>query len=410
MAHRAVAVAPRTGSAYRPLPVLRPSPRLVTPVGRIADALTLASVFLLPNAGLAVGGVLGIGYGDILLGFAFIARAFHVLIGGIPMVRLRRWSFLLGITGAICGAGLISGIINGNPVTSLYIFLVIALLGTTLIVGTFGQDDHERNVRLIGTALALGCCLLALSSFYQPAVRGRTIGYAVHPNALGHSLIMGIAVIVWLIDRSTTFRQRVVWAGALVLCLAGLMNSGSRGGTLAVFVFGSLYLLLRGNLRVVLLTLAALWLAGLALLLGAVELGVGNPLERLFVGNTTSQFADLDRQEKLEENFEDIREDPIFGKGWDTISEIHVVYFQGWIGGGAVPAVLFMLLGVTMATMALWQPKRELALACGAAGIAVAWLFTNIITARDQWVFIALVFAQSPSPLVLGPQIRAALR
>src|SRR5690606_11613197 len=113
------------------------------------------------------------------------------------------------------------------------------------------------------------------------------------------------------------------------------------------------------------------------LILGFVDLGVGNPFDRLFGENLTANLADQDRRQRLENDFEDIREDPLFGKGWDTIAEIHVVYFQGWIGGGAVPATMFMALGATMMAMPLWQRRKEVALACGAAGIAVAWFLTN---------------------------------
>ncbi len=393
-----------------PAPAFRRQARVITPLGTIADGLTLLAAVLVPNGGLAVGGRLGIGYGDIAFGLALGARAVHYAVGGFPLRRLRRWSFLLGIVCALCGAGFISGLINGNPIASIYLFMVFALIGSIVLVGTFGSDEHEVNIRRLATAFALGCCVLALSSYFSPSAQGRNIGFSIHPNAMGHTLIMGLAVTIWLYDKSVAPLMRLAWGGGVVLCLAGIMQSGSRGGTLAALVLGGLYLVLRANLRVVLGTLAAVWIATTVLLLGAVDLGFGNPLERLFSGNLTTEYSDAERRILLADNLEDIGEDPIFGKGWDTITNIHIVYFQGWVGGGAVPALLLMILGVTMAAMPFWQPRRELALACGAAGLAVAWLVTNIFTSRDQWIFLAIVFGQSPSPLALGPQIRAVLR
>ena len=64
------------------------------------------------------------------------------------------------------------------------------------------------------------------------------------------------------------------------------------------------------------------------------------------------------------------------------------------------------LLGLTMLFMPLWQRPRDLALACGAAGIAAAWCFTNVLTARDQWIYIALTFAMSRSFMVAWPAAR----
>lgn len=400
---------PAPAPAHRGRPNLA-SPRVISPIGWLADGLTLVAAVLLPNAGLAIGGRLGIGYGDIIFGLACAVRGVHLIVGGLPIVRLRRWSFLLGVVSILLGAGFISGIVNGNPITSIYLFMVFALFGAVIMVGTFGGDDHEQNMRRLASAFAAGCCLLSVSSFLGPSAQGRNIGWAIHPNALGHSLIMGLAVTVWLLDRSTTFRSRLIWTGGVFLCVAGVMSSGSRGSTIAIGVFGLSYLVLRGNFRVVLATLAVAWVAVLVLLVGAVDLGIGNPIQRLFGNDLTSQYSDAERAQLLEENLEDIGQDPLFGKGWDTITNIHVVYFQAWVGGGALPALTVMLLGVTMVLMPLWQPRRELALACGAAGLAVAWLVTNIFTARDQWIFLALVFGQSHSPLALGPQIRSALR
>jgi hypothetical protein len=377
------------------------SPRLITPVGTIADWLTLLGAALIPNGGLALGGRLGFAYGDLVLNLAFAARMAHLLIGGLPMAKLRRQAFLLGFIGAFGGAGFISGLVNGNPVTFEYLFVVFALVECVVLVATFGGDDHREAHRRLAMAFAVGTTVLALSSFYSPTAIGRAIGYAIHPNALGHSLIMGLAVAVWLWDHAPSTRQRFVWAGSVVLCLGGIIESGSRGSTLAVGVFAIAYLALRGDLRVALAAVGVAWLATVALLAGGVELGQGNPIERLFVGNETSEYSDQERRNLLSDNLEDIGEDPIFGKSWTEIPDIHVVYFQGWVGGGFICALLLMLQGVTMLLLPLWQRRRDLALACGCAGLAVAWLFTNIFVARDQWLFIALAFGLSPSPLTL---------
>jgi hypothetical protein len=386
------------------------APRLITPLGKVADALTLVGVALIPNGGLGFGGRLGFAFGDAVLVLAVVARTAHLLIAGLPMAKLRRQSFLLGFIAAFAGAGFISGLVNGNPISFIYLFVVFAMLECVLLVGTFGGDDHEDNVRRLAIAFAVGTTVLALSSFYSPTALGRAIGYAIHPNALGHSLIMGIAVSLWLWDQARSFRERVVWAGAVVLGFGGMIQSGSRGGVLALGVLLLLYLALRGDLRLTLAAVGVAWVAVISLLMGVVELGAGNPIERLFVGNLTSEYSDLERNALVSKNLKDIGEDPIFGKDWSEIPDIHVVYFQGWVGGGFIPALLLMLLGVTMLAMPFWQRRRDLALACGLAGLAVAWLFTNIFVHRDQWIFLALAFGVSGSPLVLGTPGRAPRR
>ena len=381
-----------------------PTRRPRTSIGAIADWLTLLGVALAPNSGLGLGGRTGIAYADLVFGLAGGARVLHVVVSGWPVMAIRRVSFLLGLLVAFCGAGLVSGLVNGTPLSSIFIFTAISFVGAVMLVATFGGDDHDDNVRRLVTAFVIGCAILGLSSFYGPSAQDRSIGYAVHPNALGHSCIMGVGGALWLFDRSKTLLHKGIWAFAGALAMGGIFQSGSRGGVLAVAVLLFLYLALRGSLRAVLVGIAFAWLFAMVLATGAVHLATGNPLARLVEGNETTYGSDEARRGLISENLQDIGEDPIFGEGWNDIVDIHVVYFQGWVGGGAICALVLMLLGLTMLLMPFWQRRRDLGLACGAGAIAVAWLFTNILTARDQWFFIGLVFMVSPSPLVLGHQ------
>ena len=392
------------------LAILRPSARSRSAIGPIADWLTLLGLVLAPNGGLGFGGRLGIAYADIVFGLAGAARGLHLLVSGVPVAKLRRISFLLALLVVFCGAGLISGLVNGTPLSGVFVFTAISFLGAVLLVATYGGDDHDENVRQLVTAFVIGCAILGASSFYGPTAQDRSIGNAVHPNALGHSCIMGVGGALWLFDRSKTLISQGIWALAGLLAIGGIFQSGSRGGVLAIAALFTLYLALRGSLRAVLVGVFAGWLFVLVLASGAVNLAAGNPIARLVEGNPTTYGSDDARRELISENLRDIGEDPLFGKGFGVITDIHVVYFQGWVGGGAIDAFVLMLLGLTMLVMPFWQRPKDLGLACAAAGIAVAWLFTNILTARDQWFFIGLVFSVSPSPLVLGRHIPAVTR
>jgi hypothetical protein len=55
-----------------------------------------------------------------------------------------------------------------------------------------------------------------------------------------------------------------------------------------------------------------------------------------------------------------------------------------------------MLVGGIMLVLPLGLRRRDLALGCGAVAIATAWGFTNLLTVRDQWMFIAALFATVP--------------
>jgi hypothetical protein len=378
-------------------------------IGRIADLLMLLGVVLAPNAGLAIGGRLGFGFVDLVLGFAAIARGFHLIIEGIPIGGLRRQSFLLGLLSVFSVSAVVSSlVIDGPPL--ILITVIVATLGTGLLVATFGKGgvvEPERDLLRLAQALGVGVAILAISCFLGPkSVEGRAIGFAIHPNALGHSCVMGVAVAVWLWDNAKTTRGRRGWAFVALLNVAAVMQSGSRGGLLALAVGVVAYLALRGNLRLRLAAIAGAWLMVFVVVAGIIRIPAENPIQRLVSSSPSSQYSNEARRGLLEEDLENIGEAPVFGKGYDTVVDVHVVYFQGWIGGGAVDGFILMLLGTTMLLLPLWQRPRDLALAAGAAGIAVAWLFTNILTARDQWIFVALAFATARSISVLRPDRR----
>lgn len=383
-------------------------------IGRLADLLTLLGILLAPSYGLAIGGRLGFAFADLVLGLAAGARGLHLLMRGVPLAGIRRQSFLIGLLFVFSGSAVVSSVVNGQAIPLILITVVVATLGSVLLVATFGSgggEERERDLLRLVQVYAIGNIILAASCYLGPVSReGRAIGYAIHPNALGHSCVMGVAACVWLWDRASTTRWRLIWAGGALLNVGALMQSGSRGGVVGLGVGMIVYLCLRGNLRLRLAAIAGGWLIVLVLVAGVVQLPAGNPIQRLFVGGANTEGSNEARRELLEEDIENIGEAPVFGKGYKTVVDVHNVYFQGWIGGGALDAFILMIIGTTMLLLPLWQRPRDLALACGATAIAIAWLFTNIMTARDQWIFIALTFATARSPSVLKPRDEGATR
>ncbi len=267
-----------------------------------------------------------------------------------------------------------------------------------LLVITFGDDERARW-RLL-QAYALGTTVLAISSFYGPQGHGRHIGYSIHPNALGHSCMIGCAVSVWLWDNAASRGQRWLWGGTALLTFLGIQQSGSRGGFLGFALAALAYLALRGRSRLNLAVIGVSWLLAMSIFTGVVHLPESNPLQRLVSEGTENSGSNASRRELLEGNYADIAEDPMWGAGFEDdykIISVHVVYLQAWIGAGALGAFAVMLLGLIMLVLPLLSRRKDLALSCGAASIAIAWLFTNIMSGRDQWIYIAIVFGTLPS-------------
>ena len=391
---------------------LEPVPPPPSLIGRVADWLTLLGLFMAPLYGKGIGGITGIAYADIILGFAALARAAHLITVGFRLKTIKRHSFLLGTMGLFAVLGLISSFVNGtNPIEWGFVRTVIATLGGVILVATFGDQEAGARRQLL-TAFGLGCIVLSLSSFTGLQLQGRSLGWSVHPNALGHSCMMGCATAAWLWDNSRKPLQRLFWTGAVGLNLIGIMNSGSRGALLGIFVGGFLYFALRGNRRLTLTAIGAAFLMILVLLVGVVHLPASNPLSRLLSQGektSTAQYSDQARSQLLKEDLARIDAAPFFGDGFSDIVNVHVAYLQGWVAAGAAAGLVTMIVGLAMLILPLLSRRRDLALACGAAAISVAWVFTNIFTARDQWLYLAIAFSTAQSITVLGPNRRETL-
>ena len=214
-------------AALERLESVPPPPSLI---GRIADYLTLIGMFMAPLYGKRIGGTItGLAYADAVLGLALLARGVHLLTVGLRLRTLQRHSFLLGTMGLFSVLALISAFVNRtNPLELGYVRVVIATLGSIVLVATYG-DQGAGGRRQLLYAFGFGCLVLALSSFTGPKLQGRAFGWSVHPNALGHSCMMGCATAVWLWDNARKPLHRWFWAGAVFLNLAAIMNSGSRG-------------------------------------------------------------------------------------------------------------------------------------------------------------------------------------
>jgi hypothetical protein len=377
-------------------------------IGTIADWFTIAGMFFVPIYVPNIGGVFGLVAADVILAFAVMGRVLHLAVAGVSAKALQRQSFLLGVFGLFTLAGAIAQVVNHQHLLAWgYVRLVLGTGGAIILVATFGGDDWEANRLRLVRAMGLGFAVLSLSSFVGPDAGGRPFGWSIHPNALGHSCVMGFFVAVWLVDHATSRNAKLFWGFAILTNFYAVMQSGSRGGFLGLAAGGVFYLALRGSRRAFLTAVALVWVAVLALGAGLVQLPANNPINRLLNEETGSGLSNEERRGLLEEDLEFIAESPVFGQGFqddERIINVHVVYLQGWVAAGATAGFCLMLIGVTMVFLPIITPRRDVALACGAAAIAVAWLFTNILSLRDQWLYIALAFGSARSISVLRPR------
>lgn len=365
---------------------------------RTGDVLTLTGAALAPLYGKGFGGATGhFKYADVVMGLAVLVRIGQGITEGLPRYGMRRQSVVLGLLVAFAVSGLVSGFVNDQPLAWDYIRTVIATLGTVFLVSVYGDG---KNLIPVLKALAFGTAVLALSTFFSGArLEGRAIGWSSHPNQLGNSCMVGMFAAGWLFDNAKTSKQRWFWAAVVALDAVAVDRSGSRGALLGVFGAVLVYLWLRRSNVYRLAAVFAVWAAVLVLVSGLVTLPPSNPLSRYLTQsghNTASSISDQARVAALKDDWHQASSSPVWGVGFKDNTNINGVWLQAWLGAGAVGAFIFVMLNVLLLIGAFGHRPRDQAVVCGGIALAIAWAFTNLLTIRDMWIYMTVMFAIAP--------------
>lgn len=341
-------------------------------------------------------------FGDMFLVVALMLRGVQLITTGLNLEELRNHDLLLVVFTAICFGGVVSGVVNGQPLEILLIRMFLATFGTLFAVAFYGTT-RERLKTLV-RAFAVGCTFLALSGWWRPKSDGRAFGYSIHPNLFAHSLVMGLMACVACFFWTTDRWARIAWATGAAFCLYGIWDSGSRGALLGLWVAAVLYVGLSGRRWLAFAALAITWGIAMVFVAGVVQVDDSSALGRLLNGeeDTNVQGSNTERSESFEHDIEIITDKPIFGEGFAGSVFVHVVYLQAWTSAGILGFAAVMLLGLSMVALPFGRPRAVLALPCGVAGVAAMWFFTNIFGTRDQWFFIVLAYRMArtlPEPV-----------
>lgn len=151
----------------------------------------------------------------------------------------------------------------------------------------------------------------------RPTTPGRAeIPHGVGPNGLGTTLMLGGILSLGLALR-TAGRERWLWTGAAVVCLAGLLASGSRA-SLVGWVWGAAYLVWR-ELRARPRRMVAVGAAGVLLLVG-IAAATPQFTSRL---RDTVRDVNGNRLRIWHTSVEMIAARPLFGTGFGTFERAY---------------------------------------------------------------------------------------
>ena len=294
-----------------------------------------------------------------------------------------------------------------------------------LFVAAFNLMQDERTARQVLLALALGCVLLALLQFsglvspeaqnYSGALQRM---HALDQNSNRAGRIFGTAVMV-LVGltfglQTPALRPRVLVVAAVALCVAAILQGGSRGSLLVLLIGLWLFTLGGRSLKDTLRT-TALIIVGMAVLFGAA---MQSPLVR--ARWEKAQGGDYSgREEIFPAAWSMVTEKPVLGWGptankFELASRIpqqgvarrdtHNLGLELLTSTGLLGFVPFMC-GLLVCVRAAWLARKgrhgilPFALI---ASLLAGNLAANYLSFKLQWLVLA--YAMASGSVLLGPR------
>lgn len=322
--------------------------------------------------------------------------------------RARLPSLYVGGAALLLGAGLLASIMAADQVVSLNGLSRLVAASIALPVVFAYWKPSFRVIDVMAGAYVAGMVVNVMAGMAQgPLSNGRHVGLTTHPNYFGMSALLSVGLLIYLLDRVPATRRWVLYGAGLV-CLLGIVESGSRAALLVFFVLAAVYPLLE---RSVMAGYGLLVAGGILVLVGGLlldSLVEGSAIDRLR-GDSTAAYSDTKRTSVLENGFHQFLQKPFLGWGFtDDPLASHNVYLQVAVAMGVVGLVGWCMILWTLVRPILSPDLRGHRLAYPALAYALVALITNSMWDRFVWAPIALALligrgGDAPDPETTHP-------
>lgn len=334
-----------------------------------------------------------------LLAGAILVLPTVLTTSGIGRLRWATPMILPGLV--ITFGGVLSTALADNPSASLANlsrFALAAVIVPLIISLTITSQTAIR--RVTDAWMASVTVSVFYAAFLEVPFFGRVSGLAQHPNHLALTCVLAFGPALSM----ALSRHRVQQIGFMALSVFfayGVYLSGSRSGAVGLAATILLTVALKRNARLTLAGVAAVLIMFVAILSGWVKLDPEGDLARL-VDIDSAQVANsnLDRQQRLNEQIAEIRENPIVGLGFENALDSHNLVLQLWGASGVaglVGLVLLVRASIIRPVRLLWLGSYTsseegvlLGLIAGFGGFLAADFFQNALWERYFWLFPAL--------------------
>ena len=314
---------------------------------RLGVLAVAAAYFTAPfYKGIAFGQAQTITLTDLLL-----VGGFGLLLPTLVRGRVRLPALYPVGVGLVLSAGLGASVFSQKTSESFVNlgFWMIVMIALPLTIALWAPSGRQIDL-LAGSFVAGQVFSLVLGLIQGNASRGRQAGLSTHPNYLAQGGLLALCLFLYLFYR---YASRSVLATAVLLvaaavCVASVLMSGSRAGTVAVAVLLLMVPLVERSAFTGFLVSASAALLLLSLPVLARVSGEGSVLARLG-GDTSAENSNTARSLGLETGVQRFLEHPLRGMGVVDLFEIHNNFVEVAVAIGVFGLAGYVLVLVTFA-------------------------------------------------------------
>lgn len=266
----------------------------------------------------------------------------------------REGYYLLALTVLLFGSAIFSPVWRGGAISRTIDFSKVYVLW---ILTYLAIDSFQRLLRLIFIqtgSVALICLVSVVKGHSQPRLEGVLGGIYSNPNDLAFAIVLSLPFCFAFFMATRSNLRKVAWLGAMLLMLAAVFLTASRGGFITLVIAGIVCLWhfgIKGR-RFYLIVVTGLLGTVLLVTVGrhvldrfaAISGDVSNKDENRAYGSFEQ------RKYLMEKALEGITHYPLLGVGVrnfpiysEVWRDVHMTYLQITVEGGIPAGILYLM-------------------------------------------------------------------
>jgi O-antigen ligase len=322
----------------------------------------------------------------------FFITGFLLLLPRLATATVRVPRALLFGGGGMLTVGTLSALASDQPRLNFGFLLDVAIGVVLLTILLARWQPGRRTVIAAAAAYMFGNAVnVAFSLFQGHSANGRYAGLTSHPNVMGLTQVLGLALAPFLLEALPRRFRWIVALGSFV-CAYGIWISGSRAALGCAVIMTLLYPLYKRSIPVA-LAVAVMSLPAIVVVNRVAQNpDPSNPLGRLLGAGSAGESNEA-REAGARAGIEQFLSHPLLGDGWATIWGAHDVYLQiaAGIGMFGLACYLVMLVPILRPLIVVPRPYGLLA-APGLASVLIA-LVDPAFGSRYIWSVVALALS-----------------